>query len=108
LIPTIDEFGGYSSRLRIPESSATASSTVTKSTDSTKKFDQMSGKDCGLALNQFQFSDRNPSAANFSFAANESQSNNLCQLLNINVDELALKIVLKHRQQTAATTTTST
>ena len=115
MVPTIDEFGGYSSRLRIPESSQqganvepTSGEEITESKKSKPRniknkaqnsanqnphqmeSESMLAKSaCSLVRSSSEFAENAvlPNAG----SANQS----LCHLLGINVDEIALQIVIK-------------
>ena len=92
-MPAIDEFGGYSSRLRIPEMVSGNASTHhldqdTSSIDSKKSKKASTKGKKKLALG----------GEDGLCEASGAQSNqNLCQLLGIDVEKIALDIVMRNR-----------
>ena len=115
MVPTIDEFGGYSSRLRIPESGQSginaesiSGDEITESKKSkprniktkaqnsaNQNVHQMDSESmlaksaCSLVRSSSEFADH-------AVLPNTGSANqNLCHLLGINVDEIALQIVIK-------------
>jgi len=81
-VPAIDEFGGYSSRLRIPEMLAPKQSDRLTKAASAQKKNPKTAKDSGLTEDHIS-PEEGGCGANLS----------LCHLLGIDVERLAVQIV---------------
>ena len=102
MVPCIDEFGGYSSRLRIPELEGAGSKPR-----SVRAKPQAVTMDNSLdaSLNGDSKGKRAENEEDLDMGRQSSSLNyNLCSLLGIDVEEIALQIVIKDQTNRKAAT----
>lgn len=94
-VPAIDEFGGYSSRLRIPETTAANASASTEASEKCSIVDKKPSKKASTTLSELRYEEEDGQKKWMDKDANLS----LHHLLGIDVEKIALEIVMQDLQK---------